>query len=93
MTSYNPILIVFNTLSKSEALKKVYGYNNIFCIQLKINYKIVNLFLKSYIENKNETLKSTYYTFKCSDPNRIIEIPHDIKVVSLNEHQGRFPNH
>lgn len=90
MTSYNPILIIFNTLSKTEALKKVYGYNNIFCIQSKMNYKFIDLFLNSYLENKKETLKCMFYTFKCSDPNRIIEIPHNIKVTSLNEHQVTF---
>jgi hypothetical protein len=89
---YNPIITVFNTKTKPEALQKVYGYTNIVCIPREMSFDLVEMFVESFIAKKKESANKSLY-FKVIDPRRIIDIDHSVVVQTLSEHTITFlPN-
>ncbi len=87
---YKPILVLLNCPSKADALKKVYGYENIVCVPTPLTIDIFRLLTQSFLEKGKSSDKLDTLFFKFSNPIRAIDVSHDIIVTSLSEHEITF---
>ncbi|MEK6625806.1 MAG: hypothetical protein AABY86_12595, partial [Bdellovibrionota bacterium] len=91
--NYHPIVVLYDCPSGGEAAKKVYGYNKMITTQdsptVSGLYEITNI----YLHKKNQTesgLPWAMYSFKYSDLRRVCEIPVQVEITDLTEHEITF---
>lgn len=85
---YDPIIIVVNHPSFSEALQKLYNYDHIISCKEETYAKLLDDMLK-ILEAKKEN-NSTFYVTKELKDSYISSLPVDIKVTSLTENEITF---
>lgn len=87
---YKPVLVITNCKTKTAALKKGYGYQNIMTIEKVLSDDILKMLTQSFVEkNKSEETGLQYY-FKTTDPKRVLNIYEEIFIKSLTEHEVSF---
>ncbi len=87
---YKPILIITNTPSKIEALRKAYGYEHIIATPDKLNMALFSALTKSFHEKKALKLNELNYFFRANDPKRVLNVFQKVIVCSLTEHEIIF---
>jgi len=87
---YKPIIVILNNPSRADALKKVYGYQNIVCVPTPLSIELFTLFINRFLEKNKATPLLDNYFFKESDSNRVINVLHTICVTSLSENEITF---
>lgn len=89
-SGYKPIVLILNCPSKTIALKKIYGYENIVCIPNGLTLDTLKLFIDSYLNKSDSLSTSVDFYFKFSSSIRAIDILYDVYVTSLSEHEITF---
>ncbi len=91
ISNYNPILVISNNKSKSEALRKAYNYPNIIVTPEKLNVETFELLATSYSESySSDDSSPELHYFKIMDERRAVMVDQQILVTSLSEHKVTF---
>ncbi len=85
-----PVFLITHTKSKSEAFQKVYGYSQIVCLDHKLDSKIFNLFVNTYLEKSISSSQCEEYKLNLTDPRRAMDVFINVEVTSLTEHEFSF---
>jgi hypothetical protein len=88
--NYNPIIIIANNPSKSEALQKNFRYQNIISVHSKLSIDIFKSFTQNFIEKgKSQSVHRNLY-FRLSKSQKLIDIFINITVTSITEKELTF---
>lgn len=86
--NYDPIVIAFATPSKTEALQKLYQYQQILSVNEKLSPTLLELFVNTYTLKKREKGKNLFFPHKT--PQRAIKVLHEITILALSEQEVFF---
>ena len=87
----NPQIIVFSSVSGSEALKKAYNYTNILAHPGDLDIDLISKLLEIYkARSQKANVKWSDKIFDVADDKRIFEIKTEVTVTSLTEHEMTF---
>lgn len=85
--NYAPIVIVFGTPSKTEALQKLYKYQQILSVNEKLSPTLLAPFIATYV---NKAKMNNELIFSCNDRNRGICVLLNIVILTLTEQEISF---
>ncbi len=85
-----PIVIITNTPSKTEALRKLYQYPHLLAIEGPLTEEIVQLFSKKFVESGKTQGQVKPTQIKCNQPARSITIYDQFIFNSLTEREFTF---
>lgn len=88
---YNPIIIILNSSSSSEALRKIFNYPFIIASPEKISHQVFRLLMDKFSLKKISQSPDTFrHFFKKSDFNRLASLILNVRITGLNEHEVTF---
>ncbi|MBL7664309.1 MAG: hypothetical protein JNM93_04200 [Bacteriovoracaceae bacterium] len=91
MGDYEPIILMFNNPSKSEAVRQAFGYQHMLSDAQSIEHSLIPEFLKIHEAKRTEQNKAANeYKFQIQDNHRLVEIDYKVKISSLSEHVVTF---
>jgi len=89
--NYQPIIVLYDCPSGGEAVNKVYGYPKMITTQNFPTVAVLNEITNIYFAKKGqEGLSKSMYAFHFNDPRRVCEIPVEIEITNLTEHEITF---
>lgn len=89
INEYNPIVVLLNASSSSEALRKIFNYSFIIASRDKLNYDVFQLLMDKF-KTKKSSQEVFHHYFKKNDPNRLATLMLDVRITSITEHEVSF---
>ncbi|OFZ71365.1 MAG: hypothetical protein A2451_16295 [Bdellovibrionales bacterium RIFOXYC2_FULL_39_8] len=87
---YNPILVLFNSPSKSEAIRKVCGYNSILAHNEKMSTAVIGELISFYQANKKSSVDDDSLSIPLASQKSMAAINIPVKITGLTEHEITF---
>lgn len=89
--NYNPVLILFNSPSTSEAVQTVMGYEKIVALTGEFTCELLEGIFRRYNSRmSNEFSYEHYHFLNLSAPARALEIKREIILHTMSEHEVTF---
>lgn len=88
---YNPIILIFNSKSSTQAFKRIYGDVKLIASESKFNFKFISELVQIYMEkmSKANQCEDRFYVNKNSSVS-YFDFMQEICITSLSEHKITF---